>query len=147
MRECTKCGELKAKSEFYAAKERKDGLRPHCKKCCTIGHNAWYHRHGKTRQKTMDDIRKSNLKRRYGVSPARYQQMVKDQGGVCALCGATEPGRNHKNWCIDHCHNSAVVRGLLCHQCNVGLGAFKDNIGVLQKAIDYLETHSAKDFQ
>lgn len=72
--------------------------------------------------------------------------MLADQNGRCKICGALEPGSNRKYFSIDHDHNhcpgqfgcSECVRGLLCTLCNVGLGAFSDDINKLEAAIGYL---------
>lgn len=55
---------------------------------------------------------------------------------VCDICGA-EPKPTKRN-SIDHCHNGNSIRGLLCDDCNIALGKFKDRVELLQKAIDYL---------
>ena len=51
----------------------------------------------------------------------------------CLLCGIKT-----EKLVIDHCHKTKRVRGLLCHQCNSGLGHFKDNTEFLLKAVEYL---------
>lgn len=79
-----------------------------------------------------------------GISADQYEQMVKDHNDKCSICGMPETRRNPKNpdeicrLVIDHCHETNIVRGLLCHGCNVALGSFKDNIEILRNAIDYL---------
>lgn len=82
--------------------------------------------------------RRVHLKNYYGITPEQYNEMLERQGGCCAICGTTKPGRKDNHWSIDHCHNTKVVRGLLCHHCNVGLGHFKDDPELLQKARQYL---------
>ena len=143
MKTCYRCKESKPYSDFYKAKERKDGHRPSCKKCCTVQHLESYHRNknGGWSDKAIEDTRKNNIRKRYGITPEQYDQLASAQGDRCALCYTNNPGRNLKYWNVDHCHKSTVVRGLLCHQCNVGLGAFKDNIEVMERAIAYLRAH------
>jgi len=75
------------------------------------------------------------LKKIYGIDEAVYQQMFKGQKGKCAICDKTVLGRLH----IDHCHSTQAVRGLLCGPCNRGLGLFKDDTDIMQKAIHYLK--------
>jgi hypothetical protein len=64
-----------------------------------------------------------------------YEELRARQKNSCAICcvpfGSIVP-------CIDHCHESKKVRGLLCHKCNVGLGFFADDIGKLASAARYL---------
>lgn len=71
--------------------------------------------------------------------------MLEKQGGRCAICRRTEPigvtragYDGEKKWHIDHCHETNEVRGLLCGECNKGLGQFRDDRVTLQRAIDYL---------
>jgi hypothetical protein len=64
--------------------------------------------------------------------------IINSHNGFCNICGTKNPGKSRKNFSIDHDHKTGVVRGLLCHSCNVGLGHFSDNIDLLKKAIKYL---------
>ena len=66
---------------------------------------------------------------------AEWERMFNEQGGRCAL------GHSAKLLHVDHDHVSGAVRGLLCYNCNNGLGRFKDDIQTLQKAINYLKKH------
>lgn len=70
----------------------------------------------------------------------RYDQMLKKQNGVCAICKKADSGGFSfgKKLAIDHDHDTKYVRGLLCQKCNRGLGLFNDNIQRLQSAIKYL---------
>jgi hypothetical protein len=63
--------------------------------------------------------------------------MLQQQNGLCAICKKTETGKT-SNLCVDHCHKTGKVRGLLCNNCNKGLGLFKDNPEVLLNASAYL---------
>jgi hypothetical protein len=76
----------------------------------------------------------------YGVTVVEYDALVAAQGHKCAVCGTDHPGRKKGDWLIDHCHETKAVRGLLCHNCNCGLGHFRDSVAVLQRAIDYLNS-------
>lgn len=73
----------------------------------------------------------------YGVTAARFQALLAHQGGCCAICLTPDPGAG-RNWHVDHCHETGVVRGLLCTHCNLGLGHFKDNRVSLANAAKYL---------
>lgn len=89
---------------------------------------------------TPEQIRKRNLKARYGITPEFYTDLLKIQRGGCAIC-LEKTSRNKSGTFLftDHCHDKKHVRGLLCHHCNIGLGAFGDNIRLLKKAIKYLQ--------
>jgi hypothetical protein len=82
--------------------------------------------------------RRQGLRKRYGLTPERVAEILASQVGRCASCGTDEPG-NANGWAIDHDHATGAVRGILCHGCNVGLGAFRDSIDRLQRAIRYLK--------
>ena len=76
---------------------------------------------------------------RYGLSPADYRELLRQQGGVCAIC--RKPGRALE---IDHCHATNVVRRPLCRKCNKGLGQFDDDPDALRAAAAYVEAFGAR---
>jgi hypothetical protein len=81
-------------------------------------------------------------KRVYGILAQDYKDMFEKQKGLCAIC--YRPGFNMKDLdepqlVVDHCHSTGKVRGLLCHNCNRGLGLFQDLIEVVNNAKLYLE--------
>lgn len=74
------------------------------------------------------------------MSPSEFAARFDDQGGKCAICGSSDPGkRGTSRLCVDHCHATGKVRGLLCGWCNKMLGLARDNIETLENAIKYLE--------
>ena len=77
------------------------------------------------------------LLRRYGITLAEKNKMQDEQGNKCKICYRDFSSDVEPN--VDHCHTSGKVRGLLCQQCNVGLGNFKDNPLELVKAAEYLK--------
>lgn len=83
--------------------------------------------------------------RRFGITPERYSELSESQNGACAICKqpetATRLGKV-KALAVDHCHQSGAIRGLLCADCNTGIGKLKENIDIFQSAIQYLEYHS-----
>jgi hypothetical protein len=86
------------------------------------------------RWRTDTEYRERLYTGRYGLSPDDYHKLVRQQGGVCAIC--RKAGRALE---IDHCHATNMVRRLLCHKCNTGLGQFDDDPDVLRAAAAYLE--------
>ena len=86
-----------------------------------------------------EKIRNRSLKYQYGITSDNYNKMFIDQNGCCAICNAHQ-SEFKKPLSVDHCHTTGKVRGLLCNECNLGLGKFKDNIELLEKAIEYLIT-------
>lgn len=78
--------------------------------------------------------RNSNLRRLYGISLSEYEQMLEDQGGVCALCG--EPPRR-ENLSVDHDHATGRIRGLVHKHCNNVIASVEGDLH--DKALAYLE--------
>jgi hypothetical protein len=76
------------------------------------------------------------LLRKYGINVEQRDLMLLGQGGVCAVCKHDKPA--HEVWHVDHCHDTGVVRGVLCRACNTGLGCFRDNAESLRSAVEYL---------
>lgn len=77
----------------------------------------------------------------YGITPAEYDALLTSQGGACAICRLTlDDGadKKHQRPHVDHDHSTGAVRGILCGQCNLGLGAFQDSVDVLEAAKAYL---------
>lgn len=83
------------------------------------------------------------LKRNYGITFQDYMNMLEKQDHKCFLCsgsGFIMNKEKHKlKLVVDHCHKTGKVRRLLCHNCNRGLGLFRDDPSVLLKAVDYLK--------
>ena len=92
--------------------------------------------------------RKHNLKHRYGITEEQYDQMLVEQKYKCKICrqepdkNQTQPDKNQtqpdKPLYVDHCHRTKVIRGLLCHKCNVALGHMNDDPEQLERAANYL---------
>jgi hypothetical protein len=144
MKRCTKCGEMKPRSQFSKDARNNDGLQSHCKACKNKHWRAWV----REKQETDPDYGKNYLlMKTYGITLAEKQKMLEEQGGKCANpgCNATEPGGKGE-WHLDHDHRFPAKdkrghRGLLCCNCNVGLGNFSDDTEKLKGAILYLERH------
>lgn len=88
--------------------------------------------------------------RRFKLTLDQYHQMFIDQNDKCAICNRPETriftNRYTKEMqiaklCLDHCHETNKLRQLLCHDCNTMIGKAKDDIQILQSAIEYLKKH------
>ena len=118
---------------FSKMRKAPDGLQHYCKKC----------------QREIDHLRPArnrgyqwslNLKR-YGVTIDQYEELFESQSGLCAICKRPETAtRNGKlrRLCVDHCHDSQTIRGLLCSDCNRAIGLFKNDLDILANASVYL---------
>lgn len=102
---------------------------------------AWNKRH-------PDRFKKSNrnhrLRKNYGIDVAAWERMLASQGGRCAICRCAPTDKDLRRFNVDHSHETGEVRGILCHGCNVALGLLRDNQGILQSAIDYLDRYKSK---
>jgi hypothetical protein len=82
-----------------------------------------------------------HLRYQFGMSLEEFEKLFKAQNGRCKICGKTQE-ENNKRLSIDHCHKTGKIRGLLCNNCNRGLGLFKDNPALLESALSYLNAES-----
>jgi hypothetical protein len=126
---CGKCKQLKSLVDFYKRSAAKDGYAPHCKKC-----GLEYARTQRANDPEWTRKKKnSSLKFAFGITLDDYEAMAEAQGHICAICRLPKTPL-----CVDHCHVTGKVRGLLCHDCNKMLGFANDNTDVLSRAIEYL---------
>lgn len=89
-----------------------------------------------------------NIKNKYGFKDGidEYERLAKEQNNSCLICknkfnSITNDTEQKRTLAIDHCHKTGKFRGIICCNCNSGLGYFKDSIEALQSAIDYLNQH------
>jgi hypothetical protein len=75
----------------------------------------------------------------HGIKESDYMALLEKQGYACKICGTLHVDENLKRLFIDHCHTTEKIRGLLCVNCNLGLGSFKDNASMLRLAAKYLD--------
>lgn len=128
---CTKCGKKKSIDDFFKDKQKKSGRRPDCKECNTKVSTNWT-------KNNKDKHHGYEIKHKYGITVKEYEDMLLKQNNSCAICNShisLFKSRFH----IDHCHTTGKIRGLLCVNCNHGIGTFMDNINLLENAIKYLK--------
>lgn len=85
--------------------------------------------------------RRENLRQTYGLTPEQVDDMVEAQGFLCATCGTDV----REDPCVDHCHDTNRVRGILCRRCNLALGLALDNPTTLRAMAEYLERQNPSD--
>lgn len=79
----------------------------------------------------------SKLFKAYSITLEQYEEFSAAFDNKCHLCGnSCASGRR---LAVDHNHKTGLIRGLLCINCNKGIGNFKDDISLLEKAIEYLK--------
>src|SRR5712691_2192430 len=89
----------------------------------------------RTIAESLKGNRRRKLKRKYGISLEDYERLLALQNGACAICRR----KSDRMLCVDHCHKTGRVRGLLCHKCNAGLGCYDDDPSFMRAAAAYLE--------
>lgn len=72
------------------------------------------------------------LRTKYNLSYEDYEELLIKQDGRCAICNRIR--KLH----VDHCHETGRVRGLLCNNCNCGIGNLQDDIEIIKRALEYL---------
>ena len=93
--------------------------RPRCKQCCSKRFKSWSN-------KNPGSSRARNLKSKYNLTIEKYMEIFEAQDCKCGLCGATESGWKTSPWMhVDHDHKTGVVRGMLCHACNILIGCIE----------------------
>lgn len=175
MKVCKTCDETKPFEQFHKSSQTKDGHEGSCKSCKRDRQQArrkadpetvraveqrYRDTHRDTKRQSVRDwraanpeaarriSRRSTLKTRYGITLERYDELLADQNGGCAVCGGVNA--NGQSLAVDHDHTCCpgrvscgqCVRGLLCIGCNAGLGNFADSQQRLRAAADYLNRFS-----
>jgi hypothetical protein len=137
---CCICGERKHFDLFYNFKNKSDNKSYRCKSCDDKAKKKWSDSNPERAYRSM---RERNLKARFGMTLEDYEKLLREQGGKCAICEATENNtvgeRKDWNFAVDHDHETGKVRGLLCNNCNRGLGLLRDSEELLRKAANYIE--------
>lgn len=147
---CKKCNSIKSLNLFNKDKQKVYGLSSTCKKCKKETSNKYYYsqeglesRNRYYNKKTLNGGWKENNLKRYGINLNQFNKMIIKQNNVCAICNMPETSKEKrtgkiKTLVVDHCHTTKKIRGLLCSNCNKGIGLLKDNKTILINAINYL---------
>ncbi len=131
MKLCSSCGETKPLTEFHINRAVKSGKASRCK-ICRCKDQQKYRKARPEYYAYREWLRRL---REYGLTENEWLVMLAAQSHKCKICGQQPVER----LCVDHCHQTNVVRGLLCTSCNLALGQFKDSPVLLRNAIKYLE--------
>jgi hypothetical protein len=134
-KQCRKCMVVQPRQNFCTDNSKSDGKFIYCKDCLKQ-RNA---------KRTQSLRRAWHLSRKYGLSPEEYRKLLDDQGNCCAICETNPPTgkatrKKNRRFAVDHCHATGKIRGVLCSNCNTLLGLAKDDVSILQKAINYLKS-------
>ena len=96
----------------------------------------WLDNNKEHRRQYMQEYNRKKRLASYGLTESDFDNLFESQGKKCAICETETPTK--KGWCVDHCHETGDVRGVLCDHCNLMLGYAKDQVNTLQTAITYL---------
>lgn len=135
--QCTICTIILKVEEFPWRAKYLNSRRWICKSCTTIKRKQY----GK-RPYVWNKNKERYMMHQYGIDMKQYNIMFELQHGLCAICKMQETKLYNGQitlLAVDHDHKTNKVRGLLCHECNTGLGMFSDNIELLNNAILYLQ--------
>jgi hypothetical protein len=151
---CVRCDIEKNYSDFSKDASKLDGYASECKSCKSARVKKYNIANGGLRRKKSPEVAlrdslsyaKRSLKKFANISTEEvntlYMDALSSQNGVCAICRKPESASNQhglKRLAFDHDHATGRFRGLLCGNCNMGLGKFKDDPEILQRAIEYLQ--------
>ena len=81
---------------------------------------------------------------RYGITPEQYEERLRAQNGVCAVCYRSETMEHNgriRPLVVDHDHNTNKVRQLLCQRCNLLVAQLENNQLLIEAALNYLKKH------
>lgn len=139
MKRCARCGVEKPLDEFHNKVESKDGKQSQCKLCNNKRVKEWQAANPKRHRENWKrhTLNRNSLVRKareYNIDFEELQTLVNNANGFCEICK-----REPIKWLVvDHCHDTMLVRGILCERCNQALGLFADNPEYLENAIKYL---------
>lgn len=155
--ECRTCGELKPFGDFYPRKTGRLKRTTNCRRCHTAAGKARrqarreeYNAAARRRRRDNPAAREygkryyaenghryrlSSRVGKYGLTVEDFEGMRWAQDNRCAICA--EPAGDAE-LCIDHDHETGLVRGLLCHYCNRGIGQFREALHLVEAAAEYL---------
>jgi Recombination endonuclease VII len=154
-KQCTACAKEgigpKPISEFQPARGYRDGFSSWCRTHRVRCSQQWREANpGKSRLSYL----KGGFKKRYGITIEQYEALYIAQGRACAICrrplisqvaaAARVDSKTDKMSTahVDHCHTTGKVRGLLCSECNTGIGQLQESPAIFRAAIAYIEANS-----
>ena len=139
MKRCSRCDRFKPLDRFNRSRIHRDGRKGYCK-LCAAHWNGVQQRRPQSETERKERLKSAQFKYKYGITLERYNETRAEQDYRCAICLRHEDELS-KSLAIDHCHSGTGVRGLLCMNCNTGLGHFRDDWAIVGAALEYLAKH------
>lgn len=148
---CRNCNIEKPETSFYHRNKSKGhlGLKYMCKACENNKAKDRYHDKYKHSEELPKKSYTNKLKREYDITEEEFLTLWNKTKGKCGICSVdmwsvlVENSKGRKA-AVDHCHDTGLVRGIICHKCNGGLGQFDDKLEFLKKAVQYLQEAEKK---
>lgn len=142
-KKCAVCGVVKPK-EFFGLRLNGRYFRANCKKCESKRSQEWNNRN---KERVSEKNRRTGLRRYYGMTEGDFDEMLKTQNGVCAICGRLSEHKAKQNLCVDHDHTTGAVRGLLCSFCNSAIGYLSDNPERAMNVVKYIQYYADRPLE
>lgn len=140
LKRCPRCEQTK-EAEFFRVRTNGRWLHSYCKACEAEkqrGRNAT----PQQRLRQAEWNRQAAFRRK-GMTEDEYNDLLISQGGGCGICGETNTAS--RRLFVDHCHESRRVRGLLCTRCNFGVGYFRDQATLMERAAEWVRREPTPD--
>ena len=137
MKVCSHCRLEKPLSEYYITKKKlksgkiKEHPRYICKACDRKAKKARDNR-------TSEERANKHLLNKYGITLEEKRQMIIDQNCKCKICPKPLSKDDLSKSHVDHCHETGYIRGVLCSNCNRGIGHLQHDVQILVSATQYL---------
>jgi hypothetical protein len=128
---CSCCYQFFGKEFFHPERRNVDGLNSACRQCRNKKALQWQQNNPKSKRST-------HLKSKFGITAEQFDEMLQLQNHCCAICMSPTP-KGRGTFHVDHCHETGKIRGILCHDCNTGIGKLGDSLESVKKAVSYLE--------
>jgi len=154
MKYCSKCKVAKPESQFFKSGINPSGntkYRGDCKECSQKDMYTWRERNkshynnyaAMWRAKNPEKQMANDIRSKYGLELDQYKKMLELQDYKCSICGKDHtPSTKKGRLSVDHDHKTGKIRGLICLNCNAGLGNLKDDIETVSAALEYLIKYS-----
>lgn len=140
-KQCSKCLEFKQLDQFYQHPKALYKRQSQCKSCRVLIQREYRELNPDINKKidrkkylrSKVQLKNERYLRNYGITLKDFNDLLEKQNNECLICQ-----EKNKRFHLDHCHKTGKIRGILCAQCNTGIGLFKENVEYLTNAIRYI---------
>jgi hypothetical protein len=137
---CVECEKILQKTKRYKRYQKEIKKTEKYKEMAKTYRESIYHT-----DKYKAQVKNTHLKRTYGITLEEFNILLHNQNNSCKICNTIF--NDETTPCVDHCHDTENIRGIVCHPCNKLLGFAKDDIRILKNAIKYLEINPSNKQQ